>query len=366
VRILLVGPTHPFRGGIAHHTTLLAGALRDRCELTFVSYRRLYIDALYPGTTDRDASNDAIASEHVEHVLDTLAPWTFYALGRRARGFDAIVLPWWVAFWAPYYLLVLAGLRRRARVVFVCHNVIEHEPSAVKRAATRAVLSRGDAFVVQSREEAERLRELVGPRAIAVSPHPPYDVFDCGRYTRASARASLGIAPDDEVVLSFGFIRPYKGIDVLLAAMPAVIAARPRARLLVVGEVWGDDAKLRAAAGERCTLVLEYVPNEDVERYVKAADVMALPYTSGSGSGIAQIALAMRVPVVATAIGTFTDVLDRDRLVPPGDPAALAAALVEALAHPRPVEAPHASWDALAETIIGLARRPAGDESPTR
>ena len=364
MRILLAGPTHPFRGGIAHHTTLLAAALRQRAELTFVSYKRLYIEALYPGTTDRDASNVAIASEHVRYELDTLAPWTFYALGRRARGFDAIVLPWWVAFWAPYYLLLLAGLRGQARVVFVCHNVIEHESSAVKRAATRAVLARGDAFVVQSREEAERLRALVGDRPLAVSPHPSYDVFDRGRYTRESARASLGIAADDEVVLSFGFIRPYKGIDVLLAAMPQVRAQRPRARLFVVGEVWGETAKLRAAAGAGCTLVLEYVPNEDVERYVKAADVMALPYTSGSGSGIAQIALAMGVPVVASAIGTFEGVTDR--LVPPGDPAALAAELVDALAHPRPVHATRVSWDALADAIIALARRPAGDGNPTR
>jgi glycosyltransferase involved in cell wall biosynthesis len=368
VRILLVGPTHPFRGGIAHHTTLLAGALRSRADLTFVSFRRLYIQALFPGASDKDHSDTPIAIDGVRRELDTLAPWTFLRVGREARNYDAVVLPWWVAFWAPFYLLLLAALAGKSRVIFVCHNVSEHEPHALKDLATKTVLARGDAFVVPSSDEAAKLHRLIGERPTVVTPHPSYDVFDNQRYDRKAARDSLGIRDDDEVVLFFGFIRPYKGLDVLVRAMQPLLAKRPRALLLVVGECWEDaDAYRRAAEslGARCRLVMEYVPNEDVERYFKASDVVALPYQSGSGSGIAQIALGMGIPVVATQIGAFDEVIvdgETGLLVPPGDAAALADALATALEPATRTRMSSAiandrarfSWDALADKIIAL------------
>lgn len=367
-RLLLVGPTYPFRGGIAHHTTLLADALRRHAHTTFVSFRRLYIQALFPGASDKDHSSSPIATDDVRRELDTLAPWTFLQVGREGRDYDAVILPWWVAFWAPYYLLLIAGLARRSKIVFVCHNVTEHEPGALKRLATRTVLARGDAFVVQSSDEAANLEALVGDRPIIVSPHPSYDAFDRGRYDRESARGSLDFDDSSEVILFFGFIRPYKGLDVLLQAMERVLATRPRARLLVVGECWEDADRYRRAAqrfGDACRLIMEYVPNEDIERYMKAADVVALPYISGSGSGIAQIALGMGIPVVATQIGAFEDVILDGRtgyLVPPGDPGALADGLSRALAPGQRSRMSEEiardrgrfSWDALAEKIIAL------------
>lgn len=365
--MLLVGPTHPFRGGIAHHTTLLHRALSRRHETTFVSFRRQYIAWMYPGASDRDDSEAPLAAEGVRHELDVLRPLGFVALGRRAAAYDAVLMPWWVAVWAPWYALFLAGLRGRAPVIFVCHNVIEHESGAAKRALTAAVLRRGDGFLVQSRDEAGRLEGIVGGAApIEVAPHPSYDVFDAGRFDRASARAHLELPDDAEVVLFFGFVRPYKGLEHLLEAFATLSRSRPRAHLLVVGECWkGEDdyrALVRRLGLERCRLVFEYVANEEVEAYVKAADVVALPYLSGTGSGIAQLALGMNVPVVATRIAAFEDVVadgETGCLVPPGDAGALAEGIARLL-DPAQREQVRAaigehkvrfSWDALVDRI---------------
>lgn len=344
---------------------MLATALSRRVPTTFVSFKRQYVRWLFPGKSDRDNSARAIEVEGVRRELDTLAPGTFYKLGKEAREFAAVVLPWWVAFWAPYYLLLIWGVAGRTKLIFLCHNVLEHESSKLKQAATRAVLQRGDAFVVQTAAEAKRLAGLVGDKPIVVSPHPTYDVFDARRYDREAARVGLGLPADAEVILFFGFIRPYKGLDDLLEAFARLSARRPRAHLLVVGECWDRPARYATFAGPRCRLVLEYVPNEDVERYMKAADVVALPYSSGSGSGIAQIALGMERPVVATTIGTFDGVvLDgvTGLLVPPRDPAALAEALDRVLeptilANMRAAIArdrERFSWDTLASRIVGL------------
>ncbi len=346
---------------------MLAAALSRRAPTAFVSFKRQYMRWLFPGKTDRDNSARAIEVEGVRRELDTLAPRTFYTLGKEAREYAAVVLPWWVAFWAPYYLLLIWGVAGRSKLIFLCHNVLEHESSKLKQAATRAVLQRGDAFIVQTAAEGKRLAELVGTeKPIVTSPHPSYDVFDARRYDREAARASLGLPLEAEVILFFGFIRPYKGLDDLLEAFAHLSTRRPRAHLLVVGECWDHPERYTKFAGPRCHLVLEYVPNEDIERYVKAADVVALPYSSGSGSGIAQIALGMERPVVATNIGTFDGVIIdgvTGLLVPVRDPVALAHAL-DRILDPTLLASMRAaiardrerfSWDTLASRIVELA-----------
>jgi hypothetical protein len=154
MKIAIVGPTHPFRGGIAHHTTLLYRHLRERHDVRFFAFRRQYPMWLYPAATDRDPSARPLAEPGVEHELDTMNPLTWHEVARRDRRFapDALVVPWWVAFWAPQMMTIARLARRggRTRIIFICHNVVEHESSSLRRALTRWTLGIGDAFVVHS------------------------------------------------------------------------------------------------------------------------------------------------------------------------------------------------------------------------
>ncbi|MFC1705804.1 glycosyltransferase family 4 protein [Planctomycetota bacterium] len=336
-RLLLIGPCFPFRGGIAHYNALLSEHLRTRFEVRFFSLARQYGWAPYPGKSDRDPSSVAIEAVGAEARLDTLKPWTWAMAGLCARDFDVVVLPWWVVFWAPYYLLLLTAARGScARFLFLCHNVIEHEPSWIKQRLSRLVLSRGHGFLVHSEEERKHLRELLGPNLkVAVSPHPSYRIFDLGRLDRSRARAELGIADATDVLLFFGFIRPYKGLDYLLRAYARICARRQNVLLLIVGESWKDEREPQGLIDKlglrnAVRLVNRYVPNEAVEVYFKSADFLVAPYLSGTGSGVAQIAYSMRVPMVATRIGAFAGVIEHGKtglLVPPKDVTALEKAV---------------------------------------
>ncbi|EGB14691.1 glycosyl transferase group 1 [Pseudodesulfovibrio mercurii] len=348
MRVSLVGPTHPYRGGISHHTTLLCEALKKDHEVQFISYKRQYPAILFPGKSDKDPSADGLHVEGVDFLVDSVNPFTWLQTARAVVRFkpDLLVLPWWVVFWAPLYLVLITWVRwfLPTRVVFLCHNVLEHEPSALKRAITRLTLSRADRIVTQSQQESEKAKALLGADFPVVTGfHPTYVSLAGGSMDREQAVRELNLSGN--VLLFFGFVRPYKGLDVLLEAMPSVLASRD-VTLMVVGEFWKDkDAYLeqldRLGLGEHVRLVDEYVPNEHLGRYFAAADLVVQPYRSASGSGVSQLAYGFGKPVVATRVGNLAEVIEDGRnglLVPPSDAAALADALVRGLDGPKLAE----------------------------
>ncbi len=337
MRIALIGPSYPFRGGIAHYTTLLYRHLRRRHEVRFLSLRRQYPRWLYPGASDRDPSEFAIREEGTESVLDPTNPWTWWQVAQRAAAFrpNLIILPWWVSFWAPSYTFILSILRRRtrARVLYLCHNVTPHESRRYDRWLARLPLSLGDLFIVHSQQDEERLRRLLPKARIQRTVHPTYEVFRRVEIGKAEARQQLGAAGD--MLLFFGFVRPYKGLEHLLAAMPLILAKRD-VHLWVVGEFWQNEARYRQqikslGVEDHVHVVNRYISNEEIGIYFAAADAVILPYVSGTGSGIAQIAFGYERPIVATRVGDLPDIVEDGQtgwLVPSADPPALAAAML--------------------------------------
>jgi glycosyltransferase involved in cell wall biosynthesis len=337
VKVALLGPTHPYRGGIAHYTTLLARAFAERHDVAIVSFRRLYPGFLFPGTTQLDESKDALEPPVLpERIVDSLAPWTWLAAGRRLRAIapDVLVVPWWHPFFGPS----LGTAAREARPggapkpkrLFLCHNVEPHEKAPLLHALGRYGLSAADGFLVHARAEAERLGPIARGRPVRVHPHPSYEVFSAGSPAAPVTRDPS--AP--RTILFFGYVRPYKGLHDLLRALAI---ARPSAwdRLDVVGEFYEpreryDEALSHPALHGKVRVVPRYVANEEVAGYLAEADVVALPYRSATGSGIAQVAFGGGVPVIATRTGGLEDVVEEGvtgLLVPPGDPEALARAI---------------------------------------
>jgi glycosyltransferase involved in cell wall biosynthesis len=375
VRVALLGPTHPHRGGIAHYTTLLARAFAREDEVHLISFSRLYPGLLFPGTSQFDRSGDALLPPVApEPLLDSVNPATWMRAGARLRALrpDLLVVPWWHPFFGPS----LGTAARRARPrgarapkrVFLCHNVEPHEATPLDHALAGYGLGAADGFLVHARSEAERLRPRAKGRPVRVHPHPSYEVFHREGPAREDARRALGL--EGRVLLFFGYVRPYKGLADLLEALRL---ARPGSwdRLCVVGEFyeakdryarWLSDPALR----EKITLVDRYVPNEEVASWFAAADVVALPYRSATGSGIAQIAYGAGVPVIATRTGGLEDVVENGvsgLLVEPERPEALARAverffdedlgprLREGVARQRP----RFTWDALTAALRDLA-----------
>ena len=336
--LAVLGPFHPYRGGIAHHTTLLANTLCAHQPVFGLSFKRLYPDLLFPGRTQYDASDAPLQAHDVEtaRIVDSIAPHTWLRAARavQGRGCRMLVVQWWHPFFAPPYACI-AHLVRRAgiRVVFLCHNVLPHERSRIDAALIRVGLGAADAYIVQSDPDRVAIESMFPGRPFELTPHPAYTFFAGGRTDREHARRRLGV--DGPVVLFFGLVRAYKGLDVLLRAV-AQARARVPVQLLVAGEFYEKRAPYEALLDElgvRDAVRFEdrYIPNEEVETFFRAADVVVLPYRSATQSGIVQIALAFERPVIVTRVGGLPEAVrpgETGEVVASDDPAALAAALV--------------------------------------
>ena len=337
MKVALLGPTYPHRGGIAHYTTLLARAFAARHETHLISFSRLYPSLFFPGTTQLDRSGEAIEPPvPPEPLLDSVNPLTWITAGRRLRALapELLVVTWWHPFFGPS-LGTAARLARqgaRPKRVFLCHNVEPHEATPLDHALASYGLGAADGFLVHARAEAGRLAPRAKGRPVRVHPHPSYEIFHRGAPSRDEARAKL--QANGRVLLFFGYVRPYKGLADLLEALRR---ARPDAwdRLYVVGEFyeprdryarWLEDPALRS----KIVVVDRYVANEEVGTYMAAADAVVLPYRSATGSGIAQVAFGAGVPVIATRTGGLEDVVEdgvSGLLVPPESPDAIARAI---------------------------------------
>jgi len=342
MRISLLGPTYPFRGGIAHYTTALCNALRERGhEVDFISFKRQYPKLLFPGKEDRDLSESPLTAQNVAYLLDPLNPVTWLKTAGRVKRHRAelLVMPWWVAYWAAPFATVGTLVRKttKTKVVFQCHNVIEHESSTPREFLTRRALKRGHFFIVHSSDDLRNLKKIMPFADIRQCSLPALDF--AGKAGNESVRED-GHAPS---ILFFGFVRPYKGLNVLLEAMPHIIR-HAGASLVVAGEFWSGskqeylDRIEGLGIAEHVRIHDRYIKNEEVADFFQKADVIALPYRSATGTGIAPVAFSFGKPVVASAVGCLPDVVrdgETGYLVPPEDPASLARAVVRCLAGER-------------------------------
>ncbi len=338
MKIALIGPSYPFKGGIAHYTTLLYRQLKASHEVTFFTFKRQYPAFLYPGKGDKDVSASALREDSAEQFLDSLNPLTWMQAWRRLRRLqpDLVILPWWVYFWTPHFYYLAQRIKRKlnSRLLFVCHNVVAHESSRVAQFCTSLVLRSGDSFLVHSKEDETNLKRILPAARVVRAFHPSYDIFHQNGFTKESARQQLNLK--GKTILFFGFVRPYKGLKYLLEALPLILQEE-QVNLLIAGEFWeGKEAcwqQIHALGIEKNVTVIDrYVPNEEMEVFFAAADLLVMPYVSATGSGLVQLAFGMGTPVLVTNVGALPEVVRDEQtgyVVPPQDPTAIAARVIQ-------------------------------------
>jgi glycosyltransferase involved in cell wall biosynthesis len=326
VRIALIGPVHPYKGGGARHTTELAHRLAAAGHDVIVeSWRAQYPSRLYPGQQTLDAP-EGDPYPRTYRWLSWYRPDGWLAAGRRLRSADLVVFALLTPLQIPAYLAILATLRHRARTTVICHNVLPHERHPGDVPLTRTLLSAVDLAIVHSQAQAAQARALAPTTKIAVAPLPPH------LPAAAHAQATTDVSETQCRLLFFGIVRPYKGLDVLLQALAHAPA---HVTLTVAGEFWGgtdETEKLitRLGLADRVTLRPGYVPASQIPALFAAADALVLPYREATASQNAALAFAHGVPVITTTAGTLADHV-RDNVdaltCAPADPEDLARAL---------------------------------------
>ncbi len=336
LRITVLGPVCPFKGGISHYNTELCNHLAQKAQTQIISYSRAFPDWLYPGKTQKDVRSKNFFRGHAEFIFDTLNPFSWAKTAKTIAQFkpDVLIFHWHMSYFSiPFYTL-FRMLRKKhpCRIVAICHEVLPHEKTVFDPLLIKLIFNEIDLFVVHSQDDYQRVKHIVPQASVKKLFHPIYDLF-YKKISKTAARKRLNIT--DKAVLFFGFVRPYKGLDYLLDALPAVLKKIP-VTLYIVGEFFEKKQKYmnkieQLGIKNHVKIIDHYVPNEDVPFYFSAADLVVTPYVSASQSGVINIAYAFDKPVIATDVGGLGDIVKNNKtgyLVKPRNGEQIARAII--------------------------------------
>ena len=340
MRIVLIGPAYPIRGGNALFVAHLYESLAAVNDVKVISYSRLYPDFLFPGVRQTDVSCVAIKKHPAAHIIDCLNPFTWRKAARLAASMnpDMLVFTWWNPFFGFIVRTIALAFKRRAKkpVVIVVENVISHEGRWIDVFLTKIALQTADRFLVLSKVVEEGMRKLYPQIKVFRSSLPIYDCYQTSeQLTQQQAQQQLGLAGKN-VILFFGYIRQYKGLMNLIEALPLIRNQVSNAHLLIVGEFYDNPQPYlntikRLDLGANITIINEYVANEAVHVYFTAANLAVLPYNEATQSGILSIAYGFAKPVVITDVGGLAELVDDGKtgfIVPPHDIPKLADSVI--------------------------------------
>ncbi len=358
----MLGTFPPLRG-LSSYCLELSRAMADLVAVEFISFKNLYPGFLYPGGgSQEDHSFPAAAHERLEvkRRLTWYNPFTWF---REAlfSGADLLHAQWWSLPLALIYACICAIFKLRGKpVVFTVHNVLGHERSRLFVTGSRWLFKLGDHFIVHSREGCRQMQvhyAIPGHRVSVIS-HGSLDFHVKDRVNRDKIRQELNFDSRHKVILLFGAIRPYKGVDTALQAFSQVLLEIPDSTLMIAGKLWqkwDPYQQLIASHGitKEVRTYLDYIPSEDVYRYFEAADLVILPYHQfSSQSGIGSTAISFRKPLIVTDVGGLPDlVANPEYVVPPGDPDLLARRIVDCLSDPGRLAAMAADAEKVAAEI---------------
>lgn len=328
-----LSPAHPLRGGIASSTERLAREFQDQgYRVVIFTFSYQYPPFLFPGKTQY-SGDPAPADLDIRVMVHSLNPLSWIKTGRAIRREKPELLI--VRYWLPFLAPCLGSIARLSgtRNICIADNIIPHEKRPFDRLLTRYFTRAMHGFLALSKAVAEELTAFAGKKPVGYAPHPVYDIYG-EPVDRAEAKKRLGFDPERNLILFFGFIRDYKGLDILLEAM-----ADPRMeglQLLVAGEFYGNEDKYRnlirdLKIEEKVSIRDEYIPQDEVRYYFSAADLVVQPYKSATQSGISQLAYHFDRAMVVTHVGglpEFVEHLQTGYVVAP-EPRAVADAVFE-------------------------------------
>ncbi len=314
MKIAFLSTFYPFRGGIAQFNASLYRIFEQNNEIQAYTFTRQYPSSLFPGTSQYVSDKDNVDRIPSKAILDSINPISYSRSAKKILEFkpDMLITKYWMPFFAPSLGTVSKTLKKYNVVnISILDNVIPHEKRLGDIALTQYFLRHQHGFVVMSNTVRDDLLKLRPDAIFEEHPHPIYNHFSV-KISKEEARKNLNIPINKKVLLFFGFIRDYKGLDLLLKSMKML---SDEYHLVIAGEVYGsfgkyDDLISRLHIQNKVSKFVHYIDDRDVPKYFSAADVCVLPYKSATQSGIVGICYQYNLPVIATNTGSLKEMIE--------------------------------------------------------
>ena len=315
-KIFIIGPAYPLRGGLATFDELFCKAFNEQghhCEI--ISYSLQYPNFLFPGSTQFDTSGNEPQNIKIHTLINSVNPLSWIKTARfiKKQKPDFIVFRFWIPFMGPA-LGSIARLVRKSgvKVLAITDNVIPHETRPGDVAFAKYFINACDGFVTMSKAVMGDLEKFTTTTHKKYLLHPLYTSFG-EKLNKHDARIALGLPEDKQIVLFFGLIRKYKGLDMLLDAFNE-LKVNPNIVLVIAGEFYEDkqpylDLIEKYQIQNQVILHGKFIANEDVKLYFSAADLVALPYKSATQSGVTQVSFHFEVPTLVTNVGGLGEII---------------------------------------------------------
>lgn len=337
MKITIISPAYPLRGGIAHFTGQLYKELRKNNQVEVITFKRQYPAILFPGKSQLEG-NDKVQEIPTKVLLDSVNPVSWIKTGNQIKSDapDVLIFNFWLPFFGPVFGRIARQVKKnkKTKILSICHNIIPHESKPGDKPFTRYFFKSVDYFILLSEKVKDDLLAIKKDAKYSVLFHPVYSSF--GKpVDKKAARERLEL-PDAKTILFFGIIRDYKGLDTLLKAVYE-LESQIRINTVVAGEFYTDEKKYQEQIDEldiRDSIYLfnKFIPSSEVKYFFSAADLVVLPYKSATQSGIVQIANNFYKPVVATKVGGLTEIVKEGKtgyLVEPEATKELAGAIIK-------------------------------------
>ena len=319
MKIVLVGPFPPFRGGISDLNAALADHLSKRHEIHAINFTTQYPKVLFPGKTQFKKGDSAQEVDSIR-CLSSINPFSWRKTAYKIIDIepDLVLFRFWLPFFAPAFSGVAKKIRKYsdATIMVICDNIIPHEERLLDTRLTKRFFGFIDSFIVLSKKVENELLSFVPEAKYKYSPHPIYSIFN-NTLSKEQAKAELKLATK-KVLLFFGLIREYKGLDILINAMEKIKTELEDYTLLIVGECYENENKYtelikKAGITDNVKCHYSFIPDNEVGKYFSAADVVVLPYKTASQSGIVQIAYHFDTPVIVSNVGGLPEIVDEGK-----------------------------------------------------
>lgn len=325
MRVIIIGPAHPLRGGLASYNERLAKQFIDEGnEVTIYTFSLQYPSFIFPGTTQYSTESKP-SNLTINVCINSINPFNWIKVGNNLKNEkpDLVIVRYWLPFMGPCLGFILRQIKKNKQTKIVCiaDNIIPHEKRFGDKAFTKYFVQPVDAFITMSDKVMTDLKLFAPTKSTQLVAHPLYDNFG-EKVSKEEARLKLGIKNEELILLFFGFIRKYKGLDLLLNAMKIIKNSNfniQNSKLLIAGEFYEDrkayDEQIeKLDLQESLILHTDFIPDSEVKYYLCAADVVVQPYKNATQSGVTPLAYHFEKPMIVTNVGGLPSLVPNNKV----------------------------------------------------